>query len=328
MSDGVDNLTQTVQEQVLKSAQDFYADSLGSLKSQLENDHSQLQEMLKQLPDSQEGARAQLEALVASYEALENSLDEFAQEHGVEDTVNQVTQQAQEENVGQATEQASEEEAGGATEAAGEATDQSKETVGEAAQGDQDAAEDAAGQAQEDDVAGETVEQTQGAAEEVVGGQEQDVEEGEATEQTQGVLGRATEGVGKAVGKVGRTARRLVPGMHLLSEDTDEEAGQTVQRTVDESGDIIETTLDEESGEPVDEQIVGTVKDLPAEEEYTDEEGQTVRTVKEQRGALIHIKLGPDGSLLDLRLPPHKEEVKEREVLEEGARSESSSETS
>ena len=52
-----------------------------------------------------------------------------------------------------------------------------------------------------------------------------------------------------------------------------------------------------------------------------------MRTVKEQRGALIHIKLGPDGSLLDLRLPPHKEEVKEEEVLEEG-RSESSSQTS
>ena len=149
---------------------------------------------------------------------------------------------------------------------------------------------------------------------------------GEAAEETRGVVGRATQGVGKAFGKVGRTARRLVPGTYLLSEDTDEEAGQTVQRTVDESGDIIETTLDE-SGEPVDEEIVGTVKDLPTEEEYTDEEGQTVRTVKEQRGALLHIKLGPDGSLLDLRLPPQKEEVKEEEVLEEG-RSESSSQTS
>jgi hypothetical protein len=152
-------------------------------------------------------------------------------------------------------------------------------------------------------------------------------EAGEATEQTRGVVGRATQGVGKAVGKVGRTAHRLVPGTHLLSEDTDEEASQTVQRTVDESGDIIETTLDE-SGEPVGEEIVGTVNDLPTEEEYTNEEGQTVRTVKEQRGALIHIKLGPDGSLLDLRLPPQKEEVKEEEVLEEGGRSESHSETS
>jgi hypothetical protein len=54
----------------------------------------------------------------------------------------------------------------------------------------------------------------------------------------------------------------------------------------------------------------------------------TVRTVKEQRGALIHLKLGPDGSLLDLRLPPQKEEVKEQEVLEEGGHSEFHSETS
>lgn len=306
---GVRDLTQNIQEQVLKSAQDFYGNSLGSLKSQLENDSSQLQEMLEQLPDSQEDVRAQLEALVASYEALENSLDEFAQEHGVEDTVNQVSQQAQEENVGQATDQ-----------------EEAQETVGKDTQGTQDVAEDAAGQAQED-VAGEATEQAQEATEGEVAGQEQDAEEGEATEQSQGFVGRATQGVGKAAGKVARTARRLVPGMHLLSEDTDEEAGQTIQRTVDESGDIIETTLDE-SGEPVNEEIVGTVNDLPTEEEYTNEEGQMVRTVKEQRGALIHIKLGPDGSLLDLRLPPHKEEVKEREVLEEGGRSESRSETS
>jgi hypothetical protein len=309
VSDGAQDLTQTTQERVLKSAQDFYGNSLGSLKGRLENDRYQLQEMLEQLPDPQEeNARAQLEALLASYEALQSSLDEFAQQHGVEDAVNQVAQQAQ-ETVGQ------------------EASDLAQETVGQAAHGAQDTAGDAAGEVQ--DVPGETTEQAQEADEEAAGdvaGQEQDAE-GEVTEETRGVVGRATQGVGKAVGKVGRTARRLVPGMHLLSEDIDEEAGQTVQRTVDESGDIIETTLDE-SGEPVNEEIVGTVKDLPTEEEYTNEEGQTVRTVKEQRGALIHLKLGPDGSLLDLRLPPHKEEVKEEEVLEEGGRSESSTETS
>ena len=67
MTEGIPNLTQTIQEQVLKSAQDFYGNSLGSLKNQLENDSSQLKEMLEQLPDSQEDARAQLEALLASY---------------------------------------------------------------------------------------------------------------------------------------------------------------------------------------------------------------------------------------------------------------------
>jgi hypothetical protein len=49
----------------------------------------------------------------------------------------------------------------------------------------------------------------------------------------------------------------------LLSQRTNE-AGQTVQRTVDESVDIIETTLDE-AGNLVDEDIVGNVADLPEE---------------------------------------------------------------
>ena len=80
----------------------------------------------------------------------------------------------------------------------------------------------------------------------------------------------------------------------------------------------METTLDE-SGNLVDEDIVGTVDDLPSEEEHTNEEGQTVRTVREDTGALIHLKLGPDGNILDLSLPPQKEEVKEEEVLEEGS---------
>jgi len=320
VTEGIQNLGQQIQEQVLKSAQDFYGNSLGSLKSHLQNDHFQLKEMLEQIPDSQQDARAQLEALLASYEALQSSLDEFAQQHGVEGAVNQAAQQTH-ESVGQEE----------------EASDQAQQTVGQAAQGVQDTAGDAAGEAQDVAGGGDMTEKEHEAAEEAAGevaGQEQgqeeqDAEEGvpEETGQAQGVVGRATQGVGKAVGKVGRTARRLVPGMHLLSEETDEEGGQTVQRTVDESGDIIETTLDE-SGEPVNEEIVGTVKDLPTEEEYTNEEGQTVRTVKEQRGAILHIKLGPDGSLLDLRLPPQKEEVKEEEVLEEGGRSESSTETS
>ena len=96
MTEGATNLTQQIQQQVLKSAQDFYENSLGSLKSQLENDRSQLQELLEQLPDSQEDAHAQLEEWLAAYEAIENSLKEVAQHQGVEHAVNQVTQQTQE----------------------------------------------------------------------------------------------------------------------------------------------------------------------------------------------------------------------------------------
>ena len=85
VQDQTQDLTQQIQEQTLKSAQDFYGNSLGSLKSQLENDRSQLQDLLDQIPESQGNAREQLEQLVASYEAIEDSLEEAAQQQGVED---------------------------------------------------------------------------------------------------------------------------------------------------------------------------------------------------------------------------------------------------
>jgi uncharacterized protein YjbJ (UPF0337 family) len=90
------NLAQQIQEQTLKSARGFYGDSLGSLKGQLEDDRYQLQDLLDQLPESQQDARARLEEMVESYEAIENSLDEVAQQQGVEDAVDRAAQQAQE----------------------------------------------------------------------------------------------------------------------------------------------------------------------------------------------------------------------------------------
>ena len=107
MTEQGQDLVQQVQEQVQKSVQDFYGDSLGAIKNQLATHRSQLQELIDMLPESQEGGRAQLEQLLSSYEELENSLDEVAQEQGLQETVNQAAQQAQ-EVAGQATEQAQE----------------------------------------------------------------------------------------------------------------------------------------------------------------------------------------------------------------------------
>jgi hypothetical protein len=53
---------------------------------------------------------------------------------------------------------------------------------------------------------------------------------------------------------------------------------QIIQRAVDESGDIIEITLNE-NGEIVGEDLVGNVGSLPVEEEYVDEEGRNVSRV-------------------------------------------------
>jgi hypothetical protein len=80
------------------------------------------------LPESQEEGRAQLEQLLNSYEELENSLDEVAQEQGLQETVNEAAQEA----AGQATEQAQE--------VAGQATEQAQGTLGQATEQAQESA--------------------------------------------------------------------------------------------------------------------------------------------------------------------------------------------
>ena len=106
MTEQGQNLFQQVQQQVQQTAEDFYGNSLGSIKNQLADHRSQLQGIMEMLPESQEqeGGRAQLEQLLSSYEELETSLDEITQEQGLQETVNQAAQQAQ-EAAGQATEQ-------------------------------------------------------------------------------------------------------------------------------------------------------------------------------------------------------------------------------
>jgi uncharacterized protein YjbJ (UPF0337 family) len=140
MTEQAQNLVSQVQEQVQQTAQDFFGESLGEIKNQLATHRSQLQELIEMLPESQEEGRAQLEQLLGSYEELENSLDEVAQEQGLQEMVNQAAQQAQ-EAAGQAT--------GQAQEAAGQATEQAEETAGQATEQAQGAVGQATEQAQE-----------------------------------------------------------------------------------------------------------------------------------------------------------------------------------
>jgi pyruvate/2-oxoglutarate dehydrogenase complex dihydrolipoamide acyltransferase (E2) component len=171
VSEGAQNLQQQIQQQTIQSAQDFYGESLGRLKSQLQSDRAQLESLAGQVPS--EEAQAQIQELVDSYEAIESSLDQSAQDLGVEDAVNQALQQAQ-EAVGQVANQA-QEAAGQAVQQAQEAAGQVTGQVGQVAQGVQDTAGRAAGQAQE--AAGQATQQAQAAA---GGGRQED--EPDATE--------------------------------------------------------------------------------------------------------------------------------------------------
>ncbi len=59
--------------------------------------------------------------------------------------------------------------------------------------------------------------------------------------------------------------------------------GGTTRRSVDEAGWIFETTYDE-NGEIIDEDVVGTVADLPVMDEYVDEQGRLVSVAKDELG--------------------------------------------
>ena len=120
-----------------------------------------------------------------------------------------------------------------------------------------------------------------------------------------GQAGQIAEGVQEAVGqileRVGQVAEHL-PGGQLLTRSTSE-AGQTVQRAVDESGVVFEITLNE-AGDLVTQKRVGSLAELPVEEEYQNEEGQTIRTVREESGTVIELRLDEDGSILNLQVTP------------------------
>src|SRR5215216_3881860 len=87
------NLAQQIREQTVKSAQDFYGESLGRIKSQLQNDRAQLESLAEQIPD--EEAQAQIQNMADSYAIIEESFDQAVQDLGVEEVVSQALQQAQ-----------------------------------------------------------------------------------------------------------------------------------------------------------------------------------------------------------------------------------------
>jgi hypothetical protein len=69
---------------------------------------------------------------------------------------------------------------------------------------------------------------------------------------------------------------------------------------VDELGDIIETTFDE-NGEVVGEDLIGNVGDLPAEKEYMDEEGRVVSRVRDESGSAFERVVDDEGNMVSVR---------------------------
>jgi hypothetical protein len=224
------SLIQEIQEQIVQSAQDFYSNSLGQLKSQLENDRSDLENLLEQLPESQEIVRSQIQELVDSYENIENALDEAAEGQGVDEAVSEAMQQAQ-YTAEQATDQAQDAEEGQVADQAGHAADHlepDSQLLGETT-----------------NEAGQTVQRTVNESEDII---ETTLDEsGNLLEEN--ITGKLTD-------------------LPVEEEYTDEE-GQTVRTVKDESGTLVQLTLGED-GSILDLEIPpGTETEETTEEEQS-----------------------------------------------------------
>src|SRR5918995_1359797 len=82
-----------MQQQATQNAQNFYGQSIGRVKSQVQNYRSQLEQYSQQVPEGD--AQAQIQEMIDSYMELESSMDQAAQDAGVEDAMNQAAQQVQ-----------------------------------------------------------------------------------------------------------------------------------------------------------------------------------------------------------------------------------------
>jgi len=69
---------------------------------------------------------------------------------------------------------------------------------------------------------------------------------------------------------------------------------------VDESGNILETTVNE-NGEVIGEDLVGNVADLPVEEEYIDDEGRVVSRAQDDAGNVYEQVFDDEGNLVEVR---------------------------
>jgi len=75
------------------------------------------------------------------------------------------------------------------------------------------------------------------------------------------------------------------------------EAERAVRRTVDESGNVLETVLDG-SGDVLEESVSEGLADLPLEEEYLDDEGRIVGQARDDVGNIVEEELDEKGNVV------------------------------
>ena len=100
MSEGTQTIQQQTQdEQYLHQAQDYFGQSMGRIKGRMQSDSAQLQSFIQQLPPD---AQAQIQEMTNSYAQFENTINQAAQDAGVQDSLEESAQQAR-QNADQAS---------------------------------------------------------------------------------------------------------------------------------------------------------------------------------------------------------------------------------
>ena len=258
MPGGEQNLRQQIQEQTVQSARDFYGGSLGRLKGRLQGDRAQLEDLAKQVPESD--AQARIRNMVDSYSKIEASLDQRAHDLGVEEAVNEAPQRAQEAG-GQAAQEA-QEAAGGMLDQATGAVGQVAGLAGQVAEGAQEAVSQVVGQIGQ-------------VAENLPGGQLLSRTTNEAGQTVQRVVDESGDILEMTLDEeVNLVDENLVGNLTDLpaEEEHQNEEGQTIRTVKEESGTLMELQLGED-GSTLDLQIP------PNTEEVTEQVEETTRQV-------------------------------------------------
>ena len=92
MTEGTQNpQQQTQEEQYLQEAQDFFGQSMGRIKGQMQSDSAQLESIMQELPEE---SQAQIQEMTDSYGQFEGVMDQAAQDAGVQERMDEAAQEA------------------------------------------------------------------------------------------------------------------------------------------------------------------------------------------------------------------------------------------
>ena len=238
MPEGEWNLRQRIQEQTVRSTQDFYDDSLGRLEGILRGDRAQLEDVAERLPEGDAGAR--IRDMVGSYSRIEESLYRAARKAGVEDVVGEANRQAGEgEEAAGKPERATPRARG----AAGAATGRIIEAVGQVANQAGQIAEGA------QEAVGHVLDQVGQVAEHLPGGQLLNRSTNEAGQTVQRVVDKSGVVFEIALDEASDLVNQKRVGSLAelpTEEEYQNEEGQTIRTVKEESGTFIGLRLDED----------------------------------------------------------------------------------